>query len=107
MLSIFWTAPAFGSEKSSYHMNKKSFLLGAFFSAIVFTAVGALSTQGSVDTLVEFHQRRSRDRNNQYMIGGFDERAWWYFQGRIEARTEDIVWLTGADPEAANAVQNF
>lgn len=89
--------------------SKKSFLVGVLVTSIVFTSVGALSTQSVLDSLIEIGQRRYRDMNNQDMWGtnpdGTKNAAWYFFEGRIQARTEDLAWLLRQDPETANLLQ--
>lgn len=74
-------------------MNKKSIAIGFILGALASFSVGALSNNAISSMANELGNRIYRDRNNQYMIGGWSPTSYWYFQGRIDARLEDLYLL--------------
>ncbi len=74
-------------------MKNKQAIIGFLVGFAAAFSLGALS-DGSVSAMaIELGQRIFRDRNNQIMIGSFSESGYWYFQGKIDAHTQDLLML--------------
>ena len=72
-------------------MKNKGIVIGFILACATFFGLGALSSSQVFDVMSELAQRYWRDANNQIMIGSYSDTGYWYFQGRMDARLEDLL----------------